>query len=98
MVESNPGGFFPKIGLVAEKADASENKNSTGQAKGDEDEDRPVEEVESLCMNCGEQVRDRMGFRRGFAQRFGRMGVGHHEVAINDDPLLQGGDHHVVQV
>jgi len=98
MVESNSDEFFPKIGEVAEKADALEDNDLTGQSKGGEDEDRAVEEVESLCMNCGEQVRDRVGFGRGFVHRFGRLGVGRHEVAVNDDPILQGGDHYVVPV
>ncbi|KAF9653346.1 zinc-finger protein zpr1 [Thelephora ganbajun] len=50
MVESK-SEFFPRIGEVAEKADALE---ANGLLERD-DEDRPVEEVESLCMNCGEQ-------------------------------------------
>lgn len=57
MVESEPDNFFPKIGEVAEKADASEDKDILERTKED-DEGRPVEEIESLCMSCGEQVRD----------------------------------------
>lgn len=45
--------LFPSIGTVAE---------STGQTKVDKstapeyDEERPVQEIESLCMNCGQNV------------------------------------------
>lgn len=60
MVDPKSNGFFPKIGEVAEKTDAIEDKDVLQQTKED-DEDRPVEEIESLCMNCGEQVRDRVG-------------------------------------
>ena len=60
MVESKSNGFFPKIGEVAAKTDVLEGEDLTGQAKEGEDEDRPVEEIESLCMSCGEQVRDRV--------------------------------------
>ena len=95
MVESKANEFFPKIGEVAEKADGLEDKDIAGQVE-EGDEDRPVEEIESLCMNCREQVRDRVGLGRGFAHRFGPSSVGCYEVAVNDDPLLQGGDHYVV--
>ena len=71
MVESKSNGFFPKIGEVAEKADALEGEDLQEQTKEGDDEDRPVEEIESLCMNCGEQVRDRVEVGRVFAQRFG---------------------------
>jgi zinc finger protein len=63
MVESEPDNFFPKIGQVAEKTDALEDKDFPEQTM-EEDEDRPVEEIESLCMSCGEQVRDQLGFAR----------------------------------
>ena len=58
MIESKPTEFFPKIGEVAERADAFEDKDPSEQAKEDDSEDRAVEEVESLCMSCGEQVRE----------------------------------------
>ena len=68
MVESKSNEFFPKIGEVAEKADALEGRDFPEQTKEEDDEDRPVEEIESLCMNCGEQVRDRVDLGRVFAQ------------------------------
>ena len=54
--------FFPEIRDAAEKTDqlpeveedAAATKGAANIA-GDE-EDRPVQEVESLCMSCGEQV------------------------------------------
>lgn len=46
--------FFPSIGHLAKKADdLSEKPATTG---GDVQEDSPLQEVESLCMRCGEQV------------------------------------------
>lgn len=71
MVESKPNEFFPKIGQVAEKTDALEDKDISEQTEGDDDGDRPVEEIESLCMNCGEQVREQVVIGSGFAERFG---------------------------
>ena len=98
MVESKPTEFFPKIGEVAEKADALEGKDLSGETNEEDDEDRPVEEIESLCMSCGEQVMDRVDLGRSFAERFGWLGIGCNEVAIDNDPILQGGDHYVVQM
>ncbi|KAF9784951.1 zf-ZPR1-domain-containing protein [Thelephora terrestris] len=54
MVESEPNNFFPKIGQVAEKTNALEDKDFPEQSN-EEDEDRAVEEIGSLCMSCGEQ-------------------------------------------
>lgn len=50
--------FFPTIGSVAAKADElTENStNGTDQADASADEERPLQEIESLCMKCGEQV------------------------------------------
>jgi zinc finger protein len=51
--------FFPSIGSVAQKTDDlpedTEVKQVEDQAEDIEDE-RPLQEVESLCMACGEQV------------------------------------------
>lgn len=66
MVESGPNEFFPKIGKVVERTDALEDRELSGQTKGEDDQDRAVEEIESLCMSCGEQVRDRADLRRAF--------------------------------
>ena len=95
MVESNPNEFFPKIGRIAEKTDALEDREQT---KEDDTEDRPVEEIESLCMNCQEQVGDRADTGRAFAEIFGRLSAGCYEITTDDDPVLQRGDHYVVQV
>ena len=46
--------FFPPIGQLAKKADDLLEELTT--SNGDIQEDRPLEEVESLCMQCGEQV------------------------------------------
>jgi hypothetical protein len=50
--------LFPTIGNVAEQtgllSDGDEGKKDEGDLN--EDEDRPVQEVTSLCMVCHEQV------------------------------------------
>jgi hypothetical protein len=47
---------FPSIGSLADKAEAIEDRQANDQAIADQDEERPLEEIESLCMSCGEQV------------------------------------------
>jgi hypothetical protein len=51
--------FFPTIGSVAAKADQlPEHTNyDSEQTKPSADDERPLHEIESLCMKCGEQVR-----------------------------------------
>jgi DNA-directed RNA polymerase subunit RPC12/RpoP len=46
--------FFPKIGTIAVEADAL-NEDET-QNEGE----KPIQEIESLCMKCGEQGITRM--------------------------------------
>ena len=54
--------FFPEIRDAAERTDqlpeVGEDVAATQGAvdAAGEEEDRPVQEVESLCMSCGEQV------------------------------------------
>ncbi|KAI6044234.1 zf-ZPR1-domain-containing protein [Pisolithus marmoratus] len=49
--------FFPSIGQLAQNADASPGDAPDARAQID---DRPLEEVQSLCMQCGEQGVTRM--------------------------------------
>ncbi|KAJ3849545.1 ZPR1 zinc-finger domain-containing protein [Lentinula lateritia] len=50
--------LFPAIGTIADRADQlPENEN---EASANPDEDRPMQEIESLCMKCGEQGITRM--------------------------------------
>jgi zinc finger protein len=49
--------LFPSIGTIAEKTDAIPDIPSDAPpAQPVFDEERPLEEIESLCMSCGEQV------------------------------------------
>lgn len=53
-----PRSFFPSIGSVAAAESAREpstETNDTNMFDGDED-DRAVQEIESLCMSCHENV------------------------------------------
>lgn len=45
--------LFPAIGTIADRAD----QLPENEASANSDEDRPMQEIESLCMKCGEQVR-----------------------------------------
>lgn len=46
--------FFPSIRSLAEQADAlPEDEESKALV---DDEEQPLQEIESLCMKCGEQV------------------------------------------
>lgn len=56
---SNPTELFPSIGAVAEETERlpePEDKSVQDDAPVTDDEDRPVQEIESLCMKCEEQV------------------------------------------
>lgn len=53
--------FFKPIGALAQKTDDLPDKpENAAQAatteQNEEDDERPLQEIESLCMNCGEQV------------------------------------------
>ncbi|KAI6149746.1 zf-ZPR1-domain-containing protein [Pisolithus tinctorius] len=49
--------FFPAIGQLARKADTNPGDASDAQTQ---DDNKPLEEVQSLCMQCGEQGVTRM--------------------------------------
>ncbi len=54
-----PDNLFPSIGTLAQQADSSADLVDLGDttcAPSKDDDDRVVQEVESLCMNCEEQV------------------------------------------
>ncbi|KAH7335436.1 zf-ZPR1-domain-containing protein [Rhizoctonia solani] len=48
--------FFEPIGALAQKADNLPDKPHNAE-QAEEDDERPLQEIESLCMSCGEQVR-----------------------------------------
>jgi zinc finger protein len=54
-----PDNLFPSIGTLAQQADSSADPghlDDTTDTPSKDDDDRVVQEVESLCMNCEEQV------------------------------------------
>ena len=54
-----PDNLFPSIGTLAQQADSSADPVDLSDitcAPSKDDDDRVVEEIESLCMNCEEQV------------------------------------------
>lgn len=50
--------FFKPIGALAQKTEdlPDEPENPVQAATNEEDDERPLQEIESLCMSCGEQV------------------------------------------
>jgi hypothetical protein len=54
-----PDNLFPSIGTLAQQADSSADQvdiDYTTDVPSKDDDDRVVQEIESLCMNCEEQV------------------------------------------
>ena len=47
--------LFPEIGKVVDETD-KHDEPTTGDVAADTEDERPVQEVESLCMKCYEQV------------------------------------------
>ena len=48
--------LFPTIGSLAEQTDNLPEKDDNAENTGEEEDDRPLERIESLCMACEEQV------------------------------------------
>jgi hypothetical protein len=81
--------FFPSIRTVAEKTDAIPNiPDDAPPAQPIFDEERPLEEIESLCMSCGEQVGSsvRISLAVNLIIRF--IFVGHYPDDVNVNTLL----------
>lgn len=57
-VPTNNAEFFPSIGSVASRTDLLPEEQEDAITDADEqgNDDRPMQEVSSLCMSCGEQV------------------------------------------
>lgn len=57
MSDSSNPPLFPTIGEIASQADAVKDvdENTTQGVEGD-DEERVIQEIDSLCMKCHEQV------------------------------------------
>jgi zinc finger protein len=53
-----PTTLFPSIGSVADQTDNLQTRETDGNPtfSTNDNEEKVVEEVESLCMKCGEQV------------------------------------------
>ncbi|KAH9004613.1 zf-ZPR1-domain-containing protein [Lactarius hatsudake] len=52
--------LFPVIGALAEQTDNTEDSGKDGDSTGVSDEERVVQEIESLCVNCEEQGTTRL--------------------------------------
>lgn len=70
-----PSEHFPAIGKVVEET-AKQNERGAGQgSSGEADEERAVQEVESLCMKCFQQVCSPIGGRSTFPLIASAQGV-----------------------
>ena len=56
MVDPGDSPLFPAIGSLADQTGQLSTEVASTQASGTT-EDNVVQEIESLCMKCGEQVR-----------------------------------------
>jgi hypothetical protein len=89
---SNSKSFFPTIGSVVEGT-AKEPANDGTPATDADDEERPVQEIESLCMSCEEQVS--LPFCRLLKNAIEWAPVGRHTVAAHVHSLLPRGHHRI---
>lgn len=58
--ETNKEDFFPKIGAVAQTTDLLPDEPEDQEPVDNDDVDRPLQEIESLCMNCEQQGTTRL--------------------------------------
>ena len=81
--------FFPSIRTLAEKTDAIPNiPEDAPPAQPIFDEERPLEEIESLCMLCGEQVGLSVYISLAAMLIIRSMLVGHYTDDVNVNTLL----------
>jgi hypothetical protein len=80
---------FPSIRDLAERADALEEKKDEGEMTQKEaDEERPLQEIESLCMACREQVLYMHIVIQVVADP--HHALGSYKANAHLDPILQG--------
>lgn len=48
--------FFPSIGNAVEQTDRLQDDQGGVDLADQKDEERPLQEIDSLCMSCGEQA------------------------------------------
>jgi len=85
--------LFPSIGTVAQQADDSVDQITVSDENGThpkEDDDRVVEEVESLCMNCEEQVGTQLSSCKLLTQECKAI-IGSYATPLNLYPIFQRG-------
>lgn len=99
--------FFETIGKKAgHLAPASNDTNGTNGTNGVHenkiDDEKVVEEIESLCMNCHENVSNIISCLRTLSLLFviliANDYIGHNTHASNGHSLLPRSYHHVVQL
>jgi hypothetical protein len=94
--------LFPSMGDIASRTNAladveDDDKRLAHDAptleQQEDGEEREVQEIESLCMRCHEQVSSPWHTFLGK-----QLILGNNAIATNEYPLLQGDHHHVVQM
>lgn len=56
MTGNSSDPFFPSIGNAVEQTDRLGDDQEGSDPAGQQDEERPLQEIDSLCMSCGEQA------------------------------------------
>ncbi|KAL0064868.1 nucleolar zinc-finger protein [Marasmius tenuissimus] len=83
--------FFPAIGSLADKTDNLPDAEPTPN----DEEERPLQEIESLCMKCGEQVAFSLfSFKK--ITNLQKKTKGHNTNDAHLDPLLPRSHRHVL--
>ena len=88
-----PDNLFPTIGAVAEQVDSSQDLGKGGDtagASGNDDEERLVQEIESLCVKCEEQVTKYLPLCYILTWE-NKVVVGNYATALDVDPLFPRG-------
>lgn len=88
--------FFDSIGSKAEQVNSSKATDATVATPVEEEEEQKVvDEIESLCMNCHANVSNR------FTECYGYVliiVVGYHSTPPHSNSVLPRNHHHVLQL
>lgn len=87
--------LFPVIGEIVEKADNAPEIETNDTLEPENDDDRPVQEIESLCLNCGENVNEALisvCMGRGLTS----IAEGNNPTALDVNTIFSRNHHHVL--
>ena len=88
--------LFPTIGSVADETDKQDNPTAVDDAAAAADDERQVQQIESLCMKCYKQVRVMSCVTEFGGLKCFPSCVGRHKTPSYLDTVLQRGYRDVV--